>query len=152
MAPTADRNTPRAEGDVKVLGVAAATTIYAGAIVMRNAAGYATKGTAALNLIGVGRADARAVNSGGAGDATIQVREGIFRYANSAAGDLITIADIGAPAYAVDDQTVAKTDGGGARSIAGFIHAVDDLGVWVRFDEASVRSFVTLSAAIAAVA
>jgi hypothetical protein len=151
MALTADRNTPRAEGDVKVLGVAAATTIYAGAIVMRNAAGYATKGAAALNLIGVGRADARAVNAGSAGDITIPVREGIFRFANSAGGDLITIADIGKPCYAVDDQTVAKTDGTGARSIAGFIHEVDELGVWVRFDEAAVRSFVTLSTAIAAI-
>jgi hypothetical protein len=34
----------------------------------------------------------------------------------------------------VDDQTVAKTDGTGARSVAGKVFDVDSGGVWVRFD------------------
>ncbi|CUH67985.1 hypothetical protein TG4357_03322 [Thalassovita gelatinovora] len=55
---------------------------------------------------------------------------------NSAAADEITIADIGNKAYAVDDQTVAKTDGTATRSPAGIIDDVDANGVWVRFDEA----------------
>lgn len=141
-ALTEDRNTPRAEGDIKSMGVAAATTIYAGAIVMRNASGYALKGAAATGSIGAGRAERRVVNPGSAGDKRIDVREGVFQFGNSSAGDAITIADIGAPCFIVDDQTVAKTNGSGTRSIAGFISGVDDGGVWVRFDEALARAYL----------
>ncbi|MGL5166642.1 MAG: hypothetical protein ACRC9K_12220 [Afipia sp.] len=138
-----DRNTPRAQGDVKSLPMSA-SLIYAGAIVARNAAGYATKGAVATTLIGVGRADERVDNSAGAaGDKRIKVCTGIFRFANSAAGDLITIAEIGKPAYIVDDQTVAKTSGTNTRSIAGFVYDVDDTGVWIEFDESKVQAFLT---------
>jgi len=34
----------------------------------------------------------------------------------------------------VDDETVAKTDGGDARSRAGLIRAVEPDGVWVQID------------------
>lgn len=142
-ALAADRNTARAEGDVKSL-LMSPSLIFAGAIVARNATGYATKGAVATTLIGVGRADERVDNTGGAaGDKRIRVRTGIFRFANSAAGDLITIADIGKPAYIVDDQTVAKTSGTNTRSIAGFTYDVDDTGVWVEFDESKVQAFLT---------
>ena len=142
-ALAADRNTPRAEGDVKSL-LMSASLIYAGAIVCRNATGYATKGAVATTLIGVGRADERVDNaSGAAGDKRIRVRTGVFRYLNSAAGDLITIADIGKSAYIVDDQTVAKTNGTNTRSIAGFVFDVDDVGVWVEFDESKVQAYLT---------
>jgi hypothetical protein len=52
---------------------------------------------------------------------------------NSAAADLIAKADIGASCYVVDDQTVAKTNGGGARPRAGKVFDVDEYGVWVDF-------------------
>lgn len=146
-----DRNTPQSAGDLREGAVAASQLIYAGAIVMRNASGYLVKASAATALIGAGRAEARADNSAGsAGDLTLRFRAGTYRFANSASGDLITIADIGKPCFAVDDQTVAKTDGSGARSIAGFVDQVDTLGVWVRFDEAAARSWADLAAAIAA--
>jgi hypothetical protein len=148
MALTKDRPTPRKIGDVKSLGVAASMAIFAGAIVMRNAAGYAVKGATALNLIGVGRAQAQVVNSGSAGDVSLDVMPGLFLYSNSTSGDLITIADIGKPAWTVDDQTVAKTDGSGTRSIAGFVEDVDPNGVWVRFDEVAARSYAATLAAI----
>lgn len=142
-ALTGDRNTPRAEGDVKSL-LMSASKIFAGAIVMRNATGYATKGAVSTTLIGVGRAEEQVDNSGGAaGDLRIKVRPGVHRYANSAAADLITIAEIGKPAYAVDDQTVAKTDGTATRSIVGFVFDVDSSGVWVEFDESKVRAYLT---------
>ncbi|HEX5500898.1 MAG TPA: hypothetical protein VFX03_16795 [Thermomicrobiales bacterium] len=141
-ALSADRNTPRAEGGIKSLAVGAAKLIYAGALVMRNATGFAVPGAVATTLIGVGRADERVDNSAGAdGDLSVRVRTGVFRFANSAAADAITAADIGKPCYAVDDQTVAKTDGTATRSIAGFIFDVDDSGVWVEFDEAKVHAF-----------
>jgi hypothetical protein len=137
-----DRNTPRAEGDVKSLGVAASQTIYGGAIVMRNASGYAVKGATAASLVGVGRAEERVISAGVAGVSTIKVRPGVHRYANSASGDLITIADIGKPCYVVDDQTVAKTDGSATRSIGGFVWDVDSIGVWVEFDEQKVQAYL----------
>lgn len=52
---------------------------------------------------------------------------------NSAGGDTITLSDIGKACYAVDDQTVALTDGTGTRAQAGVIHQVTEAGVWVRF-------------------
>lgn len=143
-ALTADRNSPRIQGEILNLDVAATTKIFAGSMVMRNAAGNAVKGQTAVSLVGVGCAQEQVDNSTGAvGDKTINVRVGTFKFANSASGDLITKADIGSPAYAVDDQTVAKTNGGSTRSIAGFIAGVDALGVWVRFDEALVKAYLT---------
>ena len=52
-------------------------------------------------------------------------------YTQTTVADLITTADIGADCYVVDDQTVAKTNGGGQRSVAGKIFDVDAQGVWV---------------------
>lgn len=142
-ALTQDRNTPQAIGDMRSGGVAASTLIYAGAIVMRNSSGHLTEGATATGLVGAGRAEERADNSGGsAADIDVAYRAGTFRFANSASGDLITIADIGKVCFAVDDQTVAKTDGSAARSPAGFVDHVDSQGVWVRFDEAMLQAYV----------
>jgi len=128
-----DRNTPEKEGKILALPVGANKKIYAGALVVTNA-GNAEPGSTALNLVAQGRADARADNTGGAAGAIkVPVRKGVFRFNNSAAADLIAAADIGADCYIVDDQTVAKTDGGGTRSKAGRIFDVDAQGVWVQF-------------------
>ncbi|MBV6636421.1 MAG: hypothetical protein KI788_10995 [Mameliella sp.] len=136
-ALTADRNTPRFEGDIRQGDVAASTLIYAGALVMRDASGNLVEGQTATGLIGAGRAEERVDNSAGsAGDLTCDYRPGIYRFANSAAADEITKAEIGDVCYAVDDQTVAKTDGTSTRSPAGLIEGVDANGVWVRLDEA----------------
>ena len=82
----------------------------------------------------VGRADAPADNSGGAaGDLTVDVRKGIFRFANSAGADEIGPEDVEGTAYIVDDETVALTDGGATRSVAGKIYDVDAQGVWIEF-------------------
>lgn len=140
-ALTQDRNTPRLQGDVFSGAVAASTTIYAGALVMRNAAGYLIEGQTATGLVGVGRAEERVDNgSGSNGDLNAKFRPGIFRFGNSASADEITIAEIGDVAYAVDDQTVAKTDGSSSRSPAGIIVDVDAQGVWVRVDEALIKA------------
>ncbi len=136
-ALTDNRNTPQSTGDNRVGKAVGGDRIFAGAIVMRNAAGLLTKGQTAVGLVAVGRAGDYVDNRLGAdGDLDVPFNAGLFRYANSAAGDEITAADIGSLAYVVDDQTVAKTDGTGTRSRAGFIDNVDAQGVWVRFDEA----------------
>ncbi|WP_126975042.1 hypothetical protein [Frigidibacter oleivorans] len=140
-ALTQDRNTPAALGVLRQGLVAASQLIYAGSLVCRNSSGYLVKGSTATGLIGAGRAEERVDNStGSAGDASLRFMPGIFRFANSASTDEITDADIGALCYVVDDQTVAKTSATNTRSKAGFVEMVDDLGVWVRFDEALTRN------------
>ena len=142
MPPLNDnRNTPEAMGRIRRGSVAAGALIHAGAMLMRDAAGDLAPATAATGSVGVGRAEMRVDNSGGAaGDETVDFVPGTFRYENSAGADEITAAASGALCYAVDDQTVALTDGGGARSPAGTVDHVDELGVWVRFDEALTRA------------
>lgn len=131
-ALTKDRNTPARAGDVFHPLVKAAALIHAGAFVCLDANGWAVPASTALGLVPIGRAGERADNSDGLdGDIRVKVLRGVFRWENSAAGDAITQASIGDAAYLVDDQTVAKTDGGGTRSRAGSIIDVDDQGVWV---------------------
>jgi hypothetical protein len=141
-ALTSDRNTQRVAGDNQQGGMAA-VKIFAGAIVMRDASGFITKGQTALGLRGAGMALEQLDNSAGSpGDLEIKYRDGTFRFANSAAGDEITSADIGHLCYAVDDQTVAKTSGPDTRSAAGIVAGVDDLGVWVEFDEGDLAGYL----------
>lgn len=98
----------------------------AGTIAVVNAAGYLAMGTAALNLKARGRFEETVDNSAGsAGDKRAEVLSGRFWWANATAGDLITIADVMNDCYILDNQTVAKTDGTGARSRAGKIIEVD---------------------------
>ena len=143
-ALTENRNTPQLLDPApapRVGGVAAAQKIFAGAMIMRNAAGFLVKGATAVGLIGAGRAEALVDNTGGsAGDATVEYAPGVFRFENSATTDLISAADIGNVCYAVDDQTVAKTSATNTRSPAGTIEDVDALGVWVRFDAALTKA------------
>lgn len=132
-ALSADRNTPRRDNDILVRPAAAAKKFYAGALGAIDANGRATPGATATTLKGVGRIERYVDNSAGADDAvTVEIRRGTYRWNNSAAGDAITAADIGADCYIVDDQTVAKTHGTNTRSVAGKIMDVDAQGVWVR--------------------
>ena len=139
-ALTSDRNTPMRLGDIKADAAAAAAVIHAGAIVMRNAAGFLTQGATAAGAVGAGRADNAVNNSAGAAGAVmVEFRPGIFRYANHGA-DPVAQDDVGKLCYIVDDQTVAATDGAGTRSRAGVVDGLDSGGVWVRFDEALARA------------
>lgn len=131
-ALTTDRETPRRSGDIITLPAAAAKKFYAGALCARDASGNATPGAAATTILGVGRVREQVDNSSGsAGDLKVNIEKGIFRFGNSSSTDTITQADIGNSCYIVDDQTVAKTNGSSTRSVAGKIHDVDSLGVWV---------------------
>lgn len=141
-ALTQSRNTPvRANTPVKSLPVAAATLLYQGGIGCVLPTGYATKGataSAAAHLKVLGRINGGSVNGGDvdnstglAGDKSVDIEAGIFKWANSSAGDAITIADRLQPCYLVDDQTVAKTDGAGTRVPAGIVMDVEADGVWV---------------------
>jgi len=126
-----DRNTPRREGDMLYLPVAANTKIYAGAFVAVDADGNAVPGSESTGIKAAGRADEFVDNTdGSAGDKHILVRRGVFKWKNSAV-DPITSSDILGICYIVDDETVARTDGTGTRSEAGKVLEVDSDGVWV---------------------
>jgi hypothetical protein len=132
-ALTADRNTPEKNGELIVLPAAAAKKFYVGALAALDAAGRATPGATATTIKGLGRVEKFADNSAGsAGAIDVTIRRGIFRFANSAAGDAIAATEIGSDCFIVDDQTVAKTNGTNTRSVAGRVMDVDAQGVWVR--------------------
>jgi len=131
-ALTGDRNTPLQQSGIEEHPAKGAARIFAGALVCLDATGLAIPGATALNLIARGRAEEHVDNSDGADSAVrVRVRQGRFRWNNSAAADAITRAEIGDTAYVVDDQTVAKTSGTNTRSPAGIIRDVDAQGVWV---------------------
>lgn len=133
-ALAAERDTSERNGSNLSLPAAAAKKIFAGSLVARDGSGNATPGAVATTLLGAGRAKETVDNSGGAaGDLSVEIEKGIFRFGNSTAGDLIARADIGNDCYIVDDQTVAKTNGTTTRSVAGKIFDVDSIGVWVAF-------------------
>jgi predicted RecA/RadA family phage recombinase len=133
-ALTADRDTPKRDGQEYSFPVAASTKIYQGAIVALNSSGYATKGATATTLAAVGVAVERADNSAGsAGDINVKIRRGVFKFGNSSSTDAIANTEYGANCYIVDDQTVAKTNGSSTRSVAGIVRGVDSDGVWVQF-------------------
>jgi len=133
-ALTQDRQTPRRASRDFEFPVAAATKIYGGSIVCLNSSGLATKGAVSTTLKAVGVADALADNTNGAASAIrVKVVRGTYKFGNSASTDQITLADVGASAYIVDDQTVAKTNGTSTRSVAGTIRDVDTDGVWIEF-------------------
>lgn len=135
MVLTKDRNTLSRSGQLFSYPMAVAL-VYAGSIGVINSSGYLTKGSTATGLKCVGRISRQVDNSAGsAGDVRGEVENGVFQWGNSAAADAITLAEVGTVCYIVDDQTVAKTSGGGTRSPAGIIEDVDSGGVWVRMGQ-----------------
>lgn len=133
-ALTQARSTPlRGDGVVPsclVAAVAASTKIFQGSLVALDSDGNAIPASATA-AVAIGRAEATVDNTdGAAGDLSVEVRTGIFKWANSASTDAIAAADVGNLAYMVDDQTVAKTAAVG-RKPAGRIVEVASDGVWV---------------------
>lgn len=132
-ALTKARNTVKRDGTRFSRGVAANAVLYQGALACLSATGFATPGATATTLTADGMVKETVDNTGGAdGAVNVELERGVFRFENSAAADAITAAEIGDDCYIVDDQTVAKTNGGATRSIAGKIEDVDAQGVWVR--------------------
>ena len=126
------RPTPRREGDVFARRIAAGAVIHQGGMVALDAAGFAVAASADATL----KTDGMALQSAGGRFPdvdTVEVRRSVYRFGNSAGADAIGRADIGEPAFVVDDQTVAAGSAGGTRPEAGTIEDVDDQGVWVRF-------------------
>lgn len=104
-ALTADRQTPhKGEGKVQELPVAASTVIYKGSIVSINSSGYAIPGADTASTIVAGIATKGADNSSGSnGDVKVDV---LYEVRVKLAGQTLAQADLGAPLFVVDDQTV----------------------------------------------
>jgi hypothetical protein len=123
--------------------VAAATTIYLGAMVVLNYLGQAVPAASLLQghmrVVGVsagrlpkGRwsgVDADDAVAVSAGDYRVQVEAGKFNFVNGATTDAITAADIGGWAYAMDDATVSRDSKEGNRPCVGEIKAITDDGL-----------------------
>jgi len=132
MALSADRKTDMRDGEVIEVPVAANAVIYAGALVVANATGYAAPGSTATGLTRLGRAEEKVDNTGGAdGAKTVLVRrKKAFKYKNSGT-DPVDQTSLGKTVYIIDDETVAKTDGTSTRSAAGTCVGIESDGVWV---------------------
>lgn len=132
MPLPADRNTFMKDVGSIPVPVAANALIRAGALVVANAAGYAAPGAVATTLTYLGRAEEAVDNTGGAdGAKTVIVRRHkAFKWKNSGA-DAVTQAELGKTCYIVDDETVAKTNGGNTRSAAGKVVQIEADGIWV---------------------
>jgi hypothetical protein len=107
------------------------TQFYKGGIVCIDSAdGKLKKGATSTTLRVIGRCEENFL-TGVSNTRRLRCKSGIFKYQNSSAGDLIAATEIGATVFIVDDQTVAKTNGGSTRSAAGIVVDVDTDGVWV---------------------
>ena len=123
------------------------STVYAGAIAAQNSSGKAVPASDTANLVVLGRAEATV----GAGD-NLVIRTGVFLFDNGTSSEELTVADIGAAAYVVDDHTVGKV-GGSNHIPVGIVIGVTADGVAVEITPAALKAGVdantTYSAATA---
>jgi hypothetical protein len=134
-AATEARATLRRDGHQFSGPVAASTLCLAGTLAALNASNVLVPATTSTTIRVVGVFEDNYDNTLGlAGAVTATVRrQGWHCFANSASGDQITLSDVGSNCFAVDNQTVAKTNGSSTRSVAGVIRDVDAQGVWISF-------------------
>lgn len=132
MPLSKDRNTAMKDGELIPVPVAATAVIFAGALVVANATGYAAPGSVATTLTYLGRAEEMVDNSGGAdGDKSVLVRRKKAFFWKNSGTDPVTQASLGKPCYIVDDETVAATNGTNTRSAAGTVVGIESGGIWV---------------------
>lgn len=112
--------------------MAAGAVIHKGALVVLEA-GLLKPGRTATGLVAVGIAEESVRNEGADGATRCAVRhDGLYALA-AKPDDAPTGADIGRTCFIHDDETVARTDGGGTRSPAGIIRDVEGATVWIQF-------------------
>ena len=126
-----DRNTPRKDGILIGIKVAASTSIEAGKLLAVNAAGYGVPASDAAGLK-VGGVTQEAVDNstGGNGDKTVEVmRKKAFLLANDTT-NAVTQAHVLTNVFVKDAATV-DSDGGTNNIVAGKCLGVESGGVWV---------------------
>lgn len=136
MALTKDKDREsKAIGRSLNVPVAAATQIFAGAIVVSNAAGFAAPASDTASEVVLGIADEGVNNTGAAGALEVRVRKGTFEF--STAGTVVDQADVGRAVYAADDDLIEKVAGVVNNNLLGFLDSIDvETGLfWVRIRE-----------------
>lgn len=112
------------------LGLAAAAVIPAGTLVARNAAGDAVPAGNTAGITVIGRAEADSDNTGGsAGDTTVLVKRGCFRFDNSATST-VTKAALGKPAFA-ESGKIIRLAAESNKVVAGIVVLIEDDGVFI---------------------
>lgn len=103
---TASRDPRRQEGNILPYKQAA-VNLYGGALVSKNAAGFAKPASDTASELFLGVLDKTSLNASGAAGAKIARvwKHGVYTFATTGAAQ----ADIGVQVYVTDDQTVAKT-------------------------------------------
>lgn len=134
VALVAEQNTPRwldPVGHVAPYGVKSGVTIFAGAMVALNAAGFAVPAvdTAAHVVVGIAQQTVRSPATDADGAQTVETREGIYRLKQPNAQPFVR-ADIGDLAFVADDATVQKAAAAANDIRVGRVYLVDDQGVW----------------------
>lgn len=140
MAFTTSIDTPEHPGNIVQLPLAAATTLCAGWLIAVDSSGNAVAASDAAGLRVIGRAEHDVDNSAGlAGALTVNVKRGVFRFANSATA-AVDADDKGKVCFVEDNGTVAETSTHKLK--AGRVFNVDAAGVWVDTREAHEATVV----------
>jgi hypothetical protein len=110
--------------------VAAATTIYEGTMVAQLATGFLVPATTAGAGPIIGKATHTIVNGGAAGDKRCLIEtDRIYAMTNGTSGDAFSEAtQLGAPVYALDDNSVADNDSNGTRQPCGTFYGMEPDG------------------------
>lgn len=131
--------TERRAGQLMPVPLKAGATVLQGTFAVVDKVGLAldSKAIGGADQICLGVWDNSAQNTGADGDAIAQVqRKAQFLMSNDAS-DPITQADLGIKVFISDNQTVAKSDGTGTRSLAGKFMGFDSRFtnyVWVEIE------------------
>lgn len=130
---TKSREVRRRGGDRFSHPLAAGAKAFKGGLVVLDA-GLARSGFTGTDLTVAGVAENPAHNTGVDGALLVDCRrDGLFQFENDI-GDPVTRADINSQCFIVDDETVARTDGGGTRSPAGILRDIEGDLVFVEFE------------------
>lgn len=128
----------------RVLKVAASQKLFYGALIICDE-GYAKESTGLLQghfrCFGVARgqlpkgvffgapiSDDADNSTGNAGDINVLVEVGEMTFVNGAGANALSIADIGSPCYALDDNVVGRDSGNSNRAYAGIFQGLTDDG------------------------
>lgn len=135
-ATTSSINTDYRDGILIPVALLASAVVLQGTFAVVGANGFALAssavGGAEQKCVGIWEDDAENTGANGAENGVVR-RKKLFLIANSAA-DPVTQAELGKEIYIEDNQTVAKTDGTGTRSVAGVFMGFDTeytTHVWV---------------------
>lgn len=108
-------------GTLMLVALALSTLVLQGTFAVVDASGYAisSEDVGGVDQICLGIWDHSAENTGAAGDVVACVRRKQQFLVRNSSTDPVTQAEFGSPIYIEDNQTIAKTDGTGTRSLGG---------------------------------